>query len=255
MADEGQSLPPPLRIPSISIWRVLVFLVRDFGFYLVVGAVLGALVGGILLGGAGVLLGSQLSETWTTSSGTLSKIAGYAVLVLVALAYTAAGVAQGFLFSIISFLLGKTDMVEKELHEFLEPISQNLVARIPFGQEGIPVESFVEVFDPILKKLYVDARPKGFSILFAGNAAVRFAFRLVIRAVRWAVDEFFVEELQEEGVTRVNMTQMERFMRETLTDLVLDRYTLQLKWVRRLIIIFGIVLVLVALGVSGILAF
>ena len=29
-----------------------------------------------------------------------------------------------------------TDVVEKELHEFLEPMTQNLVARIPFGQDG-----------------------------------------------------------------------------------------------------------------------
>lgn len=67
-------------------------------------------------------------------------------------------------------------------------------------------------------------------------------------------DEFFVEELQEEGVTRVNMTQMERFMREKLADAVVDRYTLQLRVVRRLELALGVALVVVDVGVSGVVA-
>jgi len=249
--DRARQSPPPFLIPSISIWGILVFLVRDFGFYLFVAAILGALTGGVLLGFAGGLLSSQLTGAWISDSSVFSKVAGYVIFAQVTLLYAAGGTGQGFLFSVISFVLRKKDTIEKKLHEFLEPMSQSIVARIPFGQDGIPVESVVEVFDPVLENLYLETRPKRFSIFFAGNALVRFAFRLVIRSVRWAVREFFVEELQEKGVTHLNMTQMERFMREKMTDVVLDRYTLQLKVVRGLVLIGGAVVFFVTLGVYG----
>ena len=67
----------------------------------------------------------------------------------------------------------------------------------------------------------------------------------------WIMDDIGpLEELTEEGVTRVNMTQMERFMRERLADLVIERYTLQLRVVRRAVLIAGSAMVAVALVVS-----
>lgn len=67
-------------------------------------------------------------------------------------------------------------------------------------------------------------------------------------------DEFFVEELQEQSVNRMNVTQTERFMRDELADIVVDRYTLQLRVVRRLELVLGVALVVVAMGVSGMVA-
>lgn len=136
--------------------------------------------------------------------------------------YALCGGVAGLLFALTGALMRKVENLETNVQEFLAPRMAKLIAKIPIGQEGMAIDDFKRL---LTEGAWLEqtSRDSNSPTLFSSFQILsRFFMRRLLQAMRWVFLNDFIDELQTQGETRVNVANVERFGRESLVSLALD---------------------------------
>lgn len=148
-------------------------------------------------------------------------LSGFIAVLLVSF-YCLCGGAAGLLLALTGAIMRKVESLETNVQKFLAPRMEKLVAKIPLGREGMAIEDFKRL---LTEGVWLEqaGRDSNSPTLFSSlKIFSRFMMRRLLQAMRLVFLNDFIEELQAQGETRVNVANVERFGRESLVSLALD---------------------------------
>lgn len=145
--------------------------------------------------------------------------------ILVALFYGTVGLLLGYMFGVVVSTFGALERLERELHQWLEPMIGNIVRRLPFGQEGLLLDKFQRLLEGKVDEYLRESRP-GRSIV------AQFLVAKFLSAVRTVLVRRLARDMRERNEVAVNMQSIERTAREALVGLALAHVGRQLQVAR-----------------------
>ena len=164
------------------------------------GLVFGTLLWSVVLTGAGVgaaFVVGGLLETSAVAEGALGA--------LILLAYAGTGVVLGLAGSLASTLTRAITEVEGVINRVAERLARGIVDRIPAiagGRKGITVAEFNRILNERIGRMKEEAKHEGHGTKRGIRRVVTgFVMRNVLKALRFAFLNDFVESVRREGKT------------------------------------------------------
>ena len=187
---------------------------------------------------------------WLYSSGVASHFvqAHWVVRALLATllvaVYTICGWATGLLLSLTHGVLRKVEQFEQSLQAYLDQRLAKLLAKIPLGKEGLAIADFKKLLDDSAREPATSANAEAPAPFSSMKIASRYLVRNSMRAMNAFFLQDFVEELEAQGQTHVNVTSVEKLGREKLLAFALDYLRTPVSFIRLLTIIVASLLLL-----------
>lgn len=164
-------------ISRIDLLGLVKSLVREFVLPTALKSVIYAAVAGIIFFIAGITVYNL------GISGLLGEASAFfgivAALVITAL-YTFVGVLVGLTIGATSSTRKKLAEAEGRLHPVIEPLMAGIIAKMPVGQEGIPIAQFNELLRGSIASVAEAPEQKGSTFFSIAGAAYRLVLRKIL---------------------------------------------------------------------------
>lgn len=159
--------------------------------------------------------------------------------------YTICGWAAGMLLSLTHGILRKVGQFEQSLQALLDQRLAKVLAKIPLGQEGLAIADFKKLWTDNAREPPANANVEAPAPLSSMKIASRYLVRNSMRAMNAFFLRDFVEELEAQGQTHINVSTVEKLGREKLLVFALDYLRAPVSLIRLVtILVAGLLLLL-----------
>lgn len=206
----------PMVFPKISLWGILKYLGRELGLPVALFSGAGALLGAFVYAFLAILMGLWLLGWLVTSPHGWIEFIGWAIILIAALPYTLLGSIAGFVyFGSTRVLLALTNMEEK-IHECIDPMIDAILSEVEFGRDGIPFDRFTDSIESVISKLEQNVKRGKRGFFSIGAWIVKRCMSLVIRFLRFLLEDRLLKELKDQGHDAINLDLARRVSQKAL---------------------------------------
>ncbi len=163
--------------------------------------------------------------------------------------YTVCGWAAGLLLALSHAILRRVEKFEENLQNFLDQRLANVLAKIPIGQQGLALADFRKLLWESASEPLSKDEAKSPTLLSSAKLASRFLKRRAVQGMNILFLQDFVEALEAQGQTHVNVATVEKYGREKLLVFALDYLRAPVSLIRIVTMIVAAFLLLLPLGI------